>query len=84
MQINGAVLLGSKELQTQCRFGVDPGFSEAGRAEVEAACALAADAARAFAKLGLGERANFLETAASNIDALGDALIERAMAETGS
>ena len=83
MQINGAVLLGSKELQTQCRFGVDPGFSEAGRAEAEAACALAADAARAFSKLDLGERADFLETVASNIDALGDALIERAMAETG-
>ena len=83
MQINGAALVGSSEQQTDARFGDTPSFSEAGAAEVEKACALAESAARVFAGLEPEQRAHFLETAAANIEALGDALIERAMAETG-
>jgi NADP-dependent aldehyde dehydrogenase len=83
MQINGAALVGSNERQTAARFGGDPSFSEAGPAEVQEACVLAESAARAFAELDPEQRARFLETAAANIDALGDLLIERAMGETG-
>ncbi|WP_442487358.1 aldehyde dehydrogenase (NADP(+)) [Halomonas litopenaei] len=57
-----------------------PGGSQA---EVERACALAEAAFDDFRDTTLEARARFLETIASEIEALGDALIERAMQETG-
>lgn len=50
---------------------------------VEQACALAWAAFDAYRETSLAARAAFLETIADNIEALGDELIERAMAETG-
>jgi hypothetical protein len=50
--------------------------------EVERACALANDGAITFAEAGPEARAVFLETIADHIDAIGDELIERAIAET--
>lgn len=50
---------------------------------VEQACALAWAAFDSFRETSLAARATFLETIADNIEALGDELIERAMAETG-
>jgi NADP-dependent aldehyde dehydrogenase len=51
--------------------------------EVERACALANDGAITFAEAGPEARAVFLETIADHIVAIGDELIERAIAETG-
>ncbi|KTB65041.1 MULTISPECIES: aldehyde dehydrogenase (NADP(+)) [Pseudomonas] len=50
---------------------------------VEQACALAWAAFDTYRDTSLAARAAFLETIADNIEALGDDLIERAMAETG-
>ena len=62
---------------------IEPAFAFAGPEEVERACALAWDAFHIYRETGLDERARFLETIATNILDLGDALIERASAETG-
>ncbi|MBW6390190.1 aldehyde dehydrogenase (NADP(+)) [Billgrantia antri] len=60
-----------------------PQYPMAGQAEVELACQLAEDAFLPYRRLTPAERATFLEAAADNIDALGDTLTARAMAETG-
>lgn len=62
---------------------LEPAFAFAGPAEVERACDLAWAAFPAYRATGLDERARFLETIAANILELGDALVERACAETG-
>jgi 2,5-dioxopentanoate dehydrogenase len=91
MQINGAILVGTEGAVGAHTFtAVDPAtgaqlapaFQEAGAADVVAACELAAAAFGRFSQLPLTERAVFLEAAAREILALGDALIDRAMAET--
>jgi alpha-ketoglutaric semialdehyde dehydrogenase len=51
--------------------------------DVEAACAAAEAAFPVYSNLPRERRAEFLEAAADEIEALGDALTERAMAETG-
>jgi NADP-dependent aldehyde dehydrogenase len=60
-----------------------PAFQEAGAADVAAACELAAEAFGSFSELAPAVRARFLECVGAEIMGLGDALIERAMAETG-
>jgi alpha-ketoglutaric semialdehyde dehydrogenase len=62
---------------------LDPPFEEAGAPELERACALAAAAFDTYRETSLEARAQFLEAIAAHILALGDALIERAVAETG-
>jgi 2,5-dioxopentanoate dehydrogenase len=62
---------------------LDPPFTEASPADLERACALAGAAFDAFRETSPEQRATFLETIASAILELGDALIERAVAETG-
>jgi alpha-ketoglutaric semialdehyde dehydrogenase len=62
---------------------LDPPFAEAGPAELETACAQAWAAFDTFRETSPDQRAKFLDTIASEILGLGDALIERAMAETG-
>ena len=62
---------------------LDPPFGEAGAAELERACALASAVFDSYRETSLEQRAQFLETIASEILALGDALVERAVAETG-
>lgn len=60
-----------------------PAFGMASSVELERACALAAEAFDIYRETGLEQRAAFLETIAEEILAIGDALIERATAETG-
>ncbi|MCW3834420.1 aldehyde dehydrogenase (NADP(+)) [Sphingomonas canadensis] len=62
---------------------IEPAFSIATLEDVEAACAAAEAVFPAYSNLPREDRAKFLEAAADEIEALGDALIERAMAETG-
>jgi NADP-dependent aldehyde dehydrogenase len=62
---------------------IEPSFSVATLDDVETACAAAEAAFPIYSGLPREKRAAFLEAAADEIDALGDALTERAMAETG-
>ncbi|GAB3630519.1 2,5-dioxovalerate dehydrogenase [Pandoraea terrae] len=61
---------------------LEPAFTLADKANVAHACALAASAFDAYRESAPEARAAFLETIAANIEAIGDTLIERAMAET--
>jgi NADP-dependent aldehyde dehydrogenase len=92
MQITGQSLIGSQAILssgTPIRaFNpatgefIEPAFNGGGNAEVDRACALAQTAAMPFRTTSLEVRANFLETVASEIESLGDTLIERCMLET--
>ncbi|UYG08581.1 aldehyde dehydrogenase (NADP(+)) [Halomonas sp. M4R1S46] len=62
---------------------LSPAYAAGGKAEVEKACDLAWAAFATYRETGLEERARFLEAVADEIEAIGDALIERAMAESG-
>ena len=62
---------------------LEPGFGGATPADLDRACALAADAFDTFRETSPEARATFLETIAEQIMGIGDALIERAMAESG-
>jgi alpha-ketoglutaric semialdehyde dehydrogenase len=62
---------------------LDPPFFVAGVADADHACAAAWDAFSVFRDTNLEERAAFLEAIAENIEGIGDALIVRAMTETG-
>lgn len=62
---------------------LEPAFGLASAGDVERACMLAAQAFDPYRALPLEARARFLETVAEQIMALGPALIERAMLETG-
>ena len=62
---------------------LEPAYGGAGAADLERACALAEAAFDAYRETSLEQRAKFLEKIAENILAIGDALIERAVQETG-
>lgn len=62
---------------------LEPEFDEASPADVARACTAAHEAQTVFATLPLTKRAGFLRLCADKIDALGDTLTRRAMAETG-
>jgi NADP-dependent aldehyde dehydrogenase len=62
---------------------LEPAFGGATKADVEAACALAAEAFGPYRALPYETRAQFLEAIAAQIEAIGDDLIVRTMAETG-
>lgn len=62
---------------------IEPAFSIATDDDVAEACALAAAAFDTFRETAPEARAVFLETVAEKIEALGDALVERAMTESG-
>ncbi|MDW5377564.1 aldehyde dehydrogenase (NADP(+)) [Halomonas sp. HP20-15] len=62
---------------------LEPAYAGGGGAEVDKACQLAWDAFDIYRESSLEDRAVFLETVASEIEALGDGLIQRAVAETG-
>jgi len=66
---------------TNEHFG--PSFPEPTAAQIEAACAAAAAAFDIYRETDLETRAAFLEAIAAEIEALGDDLIQTAMAETG-
>lgn len=60
-----------------------PAYAGAGAAEVDQACQLAMEAFDIYRETSLEDRSVFLETVAREIEAIGDDLIQRAMAETG-
>ncbi|MBV8914293.1 MAG: aldehyde dehydrogenase (NADP(+)), partial [Acetobacteraceae bacterium] len=62
---------------------LDPPFPGGSKRDVEQACALAWEAFDTYRETGLEQRARFLETVAEQLLALGDALVERACAESG-
>lgn len=62
---------------------IEPPFFAASLADVESASAAAASAFDSYRRTDLPERARFLEAIADNIAGIGDALITRAMTETG-
>ena len=62
---------------------IPPVFSEAGGQDVADACSAAHNARDAYGETTPAERAAFLRLCADKIDALGDTLTQRAMAETG-
>ena len=62
---------------------IGPDFAASGPEHVDAACAAAAAAFDTFRETAPQARAAFLEAIAANIEAVGYALIERAMQETG-
>jgi alpha-ketoglutaric semialdehyde dehydrogenase len=62
---------------------IEPSFSVATAEDVAAACAAAEAAFPTYSGLPRETRAKFLEAIASEIEALGDALVERAMQESG-
>ena len=91
-EVTGAILVGAEERTGTATFAaidpasgdsIAPAFAEAGAADVADACALAADAFPAFRDLAPEDRASLLETIAEEIAGIGDALIVRAMAESG-
>lgn len=62
---------------------MEPAFAQGSAQDIADACAAAASAQSLFAALPLTERAAFLRLVAGKIDALGDALTQRAMLESG-
>lgn len=62
---------------------MEPSFGGAVPADVEKACALAAEAFDRYRETSLEQRAAFLEKIADNIEALAEPLTERAHAESG-
>jgi 2,5-dioxopentanoate dehydrogenase len=60
-----------------------PVFYGASNADVDRACELADEAFDAYRALSAEQRAQFLDDCAERIEALGEALIERAMTESG-
>jgi len=64
-------------------LAIEPSFSGAGPAEIAQACTLAAQAFAEYRATSRATRAKFLETIATKIEDIGDALIDRAVQETG-
>lgn len=93
MQISGEMIIGSsrvlgkqglvRAVDPSRNAELEPAFGLAGQDDVDRACKLAAQAFDTFRDTTLEQRALFLEAVASNILEIGDALIERAMLETG-
>src|ERR1700751_5183330 len=94
MQITGDMLIGGRAVRGAEKplkafnptIGEEippPAFGSGPTADVDAACKLAAAAFDTYRTLPLAVRATFLERIAEGIAALGDALTERAHAETG-
>ncbi|MGF6094697.1 aldehyde dehydrogenase (NADP(+)) [Pseudomonas sp. 18175] len=93
MPITGEMLIGQSKVRGKAGqvWGVNaatgetlsPAFGGATPGDLDTACALASRAFDTYRETTPEHRAVFLETIARNILALGDALIERCMVETG-
>lgn len=93
MKITGTMLIGQSEVQgaqgaihafnPANATEIEPAFGCGGEAEVDRACRLAESAFDQYRETRLAERARFLRRIGQGILDLGDALIERTMAETG-
>lgn len=62
---------------------IEPAYAYGNRSHVGDACAAAAQAFPAYRSAPIETRARFLETIATNIESMRDALVDRAHAETG-
>lgn len=71
-----------RAVDPRANVDLEPGFAEATADEIDAAVEAAADAGRAWSRESTTARAELLDRAAGEIDALGDDLIERADQET--
>ncbi|WP_085917305.1 aldehyde dehydrogenase (NADP(+)) [Halomonas sp. CSM-2] len=93
MTLEGKLLIGQAAVSGSSRpiDAINPATNErlaptymgGTRTEVERACELAETAFATFRETSPETRAAFLDTVASEIEGIGDTLIERAMAETG-
>jgi 2,5-dioxopentanoate dehydrogenase len=92
MNFSGAHIIGFEETKSSDTFTVsnpatgavlDGEFSNGGAEAVERAAQLAERDFDAFRNMPLNQRADFLEAIAEEIPAIGDALLQRTMAETG-
>ncbi|WP_191237949.1 aldehyde dehydrogenase (NADP(+)) [Cobetia marina] len=93
MRLEGKQLVGAEAITAtgamiyavnpQTNEQLEPGYAAGGTVEVEQACSLAWEAFDAYRETELEVRARFLEGIADEVEAIGDLLIERAMAETG-
>ncbi|MET0310380.1 MAG: aldehyde dehydrogenase (NADP(+)) [Sphingomonas sp.] len=92
MALTGELFIASKRVKHDESFkaiaaatgeAIEPSFSVATAEDVAAACAAAEAAFPTYSALPRETRAKFLETIADEIEALGDALVERAMQESG-
>src|SRR5262245_28821073 len=92
MAISGDLFIGNERIGASRTFrainpatgeALEPAFSAAGQEAVDRACALAWSAFDRFRELDGELRAQFLETIAEQILALGDELLERGNAESG-
>lgn len=87
MLIGGEAIAGTRETiraidPATCK-ALEPGYPGGAREHVVQACALAWAAFDQYRETSLATRAEFLETIANEIESLGDALVDRAVAETG-
>jgi len=92
-QITGEALIGGtaqrgaggsfQAWNPSARAHIEPAFHMVDKDQIDQACRLAGAAFDTFRNTTDEERAAFLDTVAEQIMALGDALVERAMAETG-
>lgn len=93
MALTGSLLIGGTDrdgthgtvhgLDAATGAVLDPRFGGASLADLDDACAFAAEAFPAFSSMAPSGRAKLLEAIAQGIVDLGDILIERAMQETG-
>ena len=93
MALTGDIVIGSERLSGRTASfratdpatgaALEPAFAFADAADVARACALAAEAFDTYRETSLDTRAAFLDSIADEILALGDALIDRACAESG-
>ncbi|MEX1056971.1 MAG: aldehyde dehydrogenase family protein, partial [Natronospirillum sp.] len=93
MNIQGVMLIGQDTEKGQetsiwavnptTNQNLEPAFGGAGAEAIERACALADAAFGPYRETDPEARASFLEAIAEEIESIGDALIERAMAESG-
>ncbi|RUN76996.1 aldehyde dehydrogenase (NADP(+)) [Sphingomonas sp. TF3] len=90
--MDGKILNGAERVEREDTFRahdpaqnatVAPDFPVATIADVAEACRRAAATSDAFREIDPEQRARFLEIVADKIDALGDALVQRAMLESG-
>lgn len=92
MQISGNMLIGADEVRGRAGefrasdpatgAALEPAFGVADAAAIDTACRLASAAFDSYRSTTPEARACFLEAIAAELEALGDALVERAMAET--
>lgn len=93
MTLEGKMLIGQQAVRGQrdaifainpaTNHRLEPAYPGGTQENVDNACQLAWDAFDIYREIRLGDRANFLETIADNIESLGDELINRAVEETG-